>query len=94
MVWEGNSCCVKKDYDFSGQVAARYYCVKNFLARCEIIEIVQEFNPRLDCPAASRQVFARHIIPKSEQVGYIKGFVTPQYITTDRSAITVEKQFR
>ena len=82
----------KKDYDFAGQVAAIYDCVDNGLARCEMIDFVQELNPNLDRPAASRQV-SRHIIPKEKQADYIKGFVTPQSTTTDRSAITAEQQF-
>ena len=82
----------KKDYDFAGNVAARYDCVNNDLARREMIEIVQELNPRLDRPSASRQM-SRHIVPKAKQAYYIKGFVTPQSTTTHRSDIKVEQQF-
>ena len=88
----GKSLLRKKDYDFTGRVAARYDCVNNGLARCEIIDLVQELNPRLDRPAASRQV-SRHIILKEKQAEYIKGFVTPQHTATDRSSMTVEQQF-
>ena len=44
----------KKDYDFSGQVEARYDRVNNGLARCEMIDLVQELNPHLDHPDVSR----------------------------------------
>ena len=37
---------------------------------------------------------SRHIIPKEKQAGYIKGFVTSQSTTTDRSSIKVEQQFQ
>ena len=80
----------KKYYDSAGQVVARYYRVKNVLARRDMIDLVQESNPHLDCPAASRQV-SRHIFPKEKQAGYIKGFVTPKSTTTDRSGIKLEK---
>ena len=88
----GKSLLRKKDYDFTGRVAARYDCVNNGLARCEIIDLVQELNPRLDRPAASRQV-SRQITSKSKQAWYIKGFVTPQSATTDQSSITLEQHF-
>ena len=92
MVWEGNTCCIKKDYDFYEQVASRYDRFNNGLALRKMIDLVQEFNPRLDRPAASRQV-SRHIILKEKQADYIKGFVTPQHTATDRSSMTVEQQF-
>ena len=82
----------KKDYDFAGQVEARYDRVNNVLARREMIDLVQELNPHLDRPSASRQV-SRHIIPKAKQAGYIKVFVPPQSTTIDRSDITLEQQF-
>ena len=55
----------KKDYDFSGQVSARYDHINNVLARCEMIDLLQELNPHLDRPAASRKV-SQHIIPKAK----------------------------
>ena len=61
----------KKYYDFAGQVEARYDRVNNCLARREMIDLVQELNPHLDLPAVSRQLSC-HIIPKSEQSGYIE----------------------
>ena len=74
-------------------MAAIYDRANNGLARCEMIDLVQEFNPHLECLAESRKV-SHHIIPETKQAGYIKGFVTPQSTTTDRSAITVEQQSR
>ena len=56
------SLLCKKDYDFSGKVAAIYDRINNGLARREIIELVQELNPLINRPAASRQV-SRHITP-------------------------------
>ena len=88
----GKSLLRKKYHKFSGQVAAIYDSVNNGLARRDMIDLVQEFNPYLDYPAASRQV-SRHIIPKSKQAGYIKGFATPQSTAIDRSDITLEQQF-
>ena len=82
----------KKYSDFARQVAARYDCVNNGLARREVVDLVQELNLHLERPDASRQV-SRHIIPKSKQSKYIKGFVTPQSTTTYKSTITVDQQF-
>ena len=80
----------KKGYDFDVQVAARYDRVKNGLECLGMIDLVQELNPHLYCPDASRQVLG-HIIPKAKQEGYIKGFVTHQSTTTDRYDITVKQ---
>ena len=88
----GKSLLHTKYYNFSGQVAARYYRVNNGLARREMIDLVQELNTHIEHTAASRQV-SRHIFQKSKQAGYIKVFVTPKSTTTDRSFITVEQHF-
>ena len=50
---EGKSMLSKKDYDFSGKVAAIYDRVNNGLTCCEMIDFVQELNHHLDCPAAA-----------------------------------------
>ena len=73
-------------------MSERYDRFNNGLSHREIIELVQELNPRPDRTSTSRKV-SRHITPKAKQSGYIKGFVTPKYTTIDRSAITVEQNF-
>ena len=57
-----------------------------------MIDLAQKLSLRASITAALRQVYC-HIIPKSMEKGCTKGFATPQYNTTDRSAITVEEQF-
>ena len=81
------------NYDFAGQVAARKDEANDGMAQRDMIDLVQELAPCISQKSASRQV-SRHIIPKSIKNNYIKGFVTPQSTTTDRSTTTVQQQFR
>jgi len=83
----------QKEYDFARQVAARKDRANNGMSRRDMIDLVQELHPELDRSAAYRQV-SRHIIPKSINKGYIKRFVKAQPTTSDRTAITMEQQFR
>ena len=73
-------------------MAAINYRVNNVLERREMIELVQELKPQLYPTSSSMQVSC-HITPKEKKAGYIKGFVTPKYKTTDRSSIKLEQQF-